>query len=102
MKIGGKKLFFFFDTCYSGNVLPGSRAPDSLPNVDKFANELKAAENGIILFDSSTETNCRRRGANGIMAPSPGHSWKGCAALRPALIWRQFQSPICMDTSRGA
>jgi hypothetical protein len=51
-KIGGKKLFFF-DTCYSGAIL-GGKMPDSAPNVDKFANELKAAENGVIVFTSST------------------------------------------------
>jgi WD40 repeat protein len=51
-KIGGKKIFFF-DTCYSGAVL-GGRAPDTAPNVDKFANELKAADNGTIVFMSST------------------------------------------------
>ena len=41
-KIGGKKIFFF-DTCYSGNVLIGARGTDTRANVDKFANELKAA-----------------------------------------------------------
>jgi uncharacterized caspase-like protein len=51
-KIGGKKIFFF-DTCYSGGIL-GGRGTDSRPNVDKFANELKAAENGIVVFASST------------------------------------------------
>jgi WD40 repeat protein len=51
-KIGGKKVFFF-DTCYSGAIL-GGKATDSAPNVDKFANELKAAENGVIVFTSST------------------------------------------------
>ena len=51
-KIGGKKIFFF-DTCYAGAVM-GTRATDVLPDVDKFANELKAAENGIVVFTSST------------------------------------------------
>jgi WD40 repeat protein len=51
-KIGGKKIFFF-DTCYSGDVLRG-RGPDTLPKVDKFANELKTSENGIVVFTSST------------------------------------------------
>jgi len=53
-KIGGKKIFFF-DTCYSGAVL-GGKAPSTQANVDKFANELKAAENGIVVFTSSTGT----------------------------------------------
>jgi Caspase domain len=51
-KIGGKKIFFF-DTCYSGAVL-GGKAPKTQADVDKFANELKAAENGIVVFTSST------------------------------------------------
>jgi WD40 repeat protein len=51
-KIGGKKIFFF-DTCYSGALLSG-RATSTQPDVDKFANQLKAAENGIVVFTSST------------------------------------------------
>ena len=51
-KIGGKKIFFF-DTCYSGAIIAG-KAPDTRANIDKFANELKAAENGIVVFTSST------------------------------------------------
>lgn len=51
-KIGGKKIFFF-DTCYSGAVLTG-KTPSTQPDVDKFANDLKAAENGIVVFTSST------------------------------------------------
>jgi uncharacterized caspase-like protein len=85
-KIGGKKLFFF-DTCYSGNVLPGSRAPDSLPNVDKFANELKAAENGIIVFASSTGNQLsQERGEwnNGAFTKALVEGMRGAAA-RPDL-----------------
>jgi WD40 repeat protein len=52
-KIRGKTLFFF-DTCFSGNVVPGSRAVDSKPDVDKFANELRSAKNGVVVFTSST------------------------------------------------
>ena len=51
-KIGGKKIFFF-DTCYSGAIL-GGKAPNTQANVDKFANELRAAENGVVVFTSST------------------------------------------------
>lgn len=51
-KIGGKKIFFF-DTCYSGGIVAGSRG-ETRPNVDKFANELRSAENGIVVFTSST------------------------------------------------
>jgi hypothetical protein len=51
-KIGGKTLFFF-DTCFSGNVLSG-KGSDSKPDVDKFANELRAEKNGVVVFASST------------------------------------------------
>jgi uncharacterized caspase-like protein len=51
-KIHGKTLFFF-DTCFSGNVLAG-KAGDAKPDVDKFANELRSAKNGVIVFTSST------------------------------------------------
>jgi WD40 repeat protein len=51
-KIGGKTLFFF-DTCFSGNVLPAKDA-DTKPDVDGFANELRTAKNGVVVFTSST------------------------------------------------
>jgi hypothetical protein len=51
-KIGGKVLVFL-DTCYSGDVLRGGRAPLQA-SLDKFANELAAAENGAVVFASST------------------------------------------------
>jgi WD40 repeat protein len=51
-KVGGKVLVFL-DTCYSGDVLRGGRAPLQ-PSLDKFANELAAAENGAVVFASST------------------------------------------------
>jgi uncharacterized caspase-like protein len=50
-KIGGKVLVFL-DTCYAG-AFQGIKAPSQL-SVDKFANELAAAENGIVVFASST------------------------------------------------
>ncbi len=51
-KIGGKVLVFL-DTCYSGDVLRGGKAPLQ-SSLDKFANELAAAENGAVVFASST------------------------------------------------
>jgi WD40 repeat protein len=50
--IGGKTIFFF-DTCYSGSVLP-ARGPSTSPDVDRFANELRSAPNGVVVFTSST------------------------------------------------
>jgi hypothetical protein len=49
--VGGKMLFFF-DTCYSAGVL--GKSLGFHPDVDKFANELRAAENGVVVFASST------------------------------------------------
>ncbi len=51
-KIRGKTLFFF-DTCFSGNVL-GGKAADTKPDVDGFANQLRLAKNGVVVFASST------------------------------------------------
>ena len=53
-KIGTKKLFFF-DTCFSAGVLfKNNKATGFQPDVDRFANELRAAENGVVVFASST------------------------------------------------
>jgi WD40 repeat protein len=84
-KIGGKKIFFF-DTCYSGGVL-GGRGTDSRPDVDKFANELKAAENGIIVFASSTGTQLsqeREEWNNGAFTKAVVEGMSGAAA-RPSV-----------------
>ncbi len=51
-KIRGKTLFFF-DTCFSGGVL-GGRGADTKPDVDRFANELRSAKSGVVVFASST------------------------------------------------
>jgi uncharacterized caspase-like protein len=51
-KIGGKVLVFL-DTCYSGDVLRGGKSALQA-SLDRFANELAAAENGVVVFASST------------------------------------------------
>lgn len=84
-KIGGKKIFFF-DTCYSGNVLIGKGA-DTRPDVDKFANELKASENGIIVFASSTGNQLsleRDEWNNGAFTKAVVEGMRGAAA-RPGV-----------------
>jgi uncharacterized caspase-like protein len=48
--LAGKALFFV-DTCHSGNVLGGRRA---LPDLNSVVNELSSAENGVVVFSSST------------------------------------------------
>jgi len=49
--LAGKALFFI-DTCHAGNVL-GARG-NSMADVDNIANDLASAENGIVVFASST------------------------------------------------
>jgi WD40 repeat protein len=81
-KIGGKKIFFF-DTCYSGNVLAGARSTDSQANVDQFANDLKAAPNGIVVFASSTGNQFsleRNEWNNGAFTKSLVEGMRGAAA----------------------
>lgn len=80
-KIGGKKIFFF-DTCYSGAVLTG-KTTGTQPDVDKFANDLKAAENGIVVFTSSTgnELSLERDDLkNGAFAAAVVEGLRGAAA----------------------
>jgi uncharacterized caspase-like protein len=88
-KIGGKKIFFF-DTCYSGNVLKG-RAPSTAPDVDRFANQLRAAENGIVVFTSSTGNELSQeleQYKNGAFTLAAVEGMRGAAA-RP-------QTPVIM------
>lgn len=47
------KAVFFFDTCHSGNVL-GPRARNAVNDVSRVINELASAENGVVVFSSST------------------------------------------------
>jgi uncharacterized caspase-like protein len=84
-KIGGKKIFFFY-TCYSSNVLIG-KGTDTRPNVDKFANELKASENGIVVFASSMGNQLsleREEWNNGAFTKAVVEGMRGSAA-RPGL-----------------
>jgi WD40 repeat protein len=88
-KIGGKKIFFF-DTCYSGAILSG-RATSTQPDVDKFANQLKAAENGIVVFTSSTGNELsqeKEEWNNGAFTKAVVEGLRGAAA-RP-------QNPVIM------
>ncbi len=81
-KTGGKTLFFF-DTCFSGKCqLPG-RGADTKPNVDKFANELRSAKNGVVVFASSTgEENIARAPGlkNGAFTEAVVEGMRGAAA----------------------
>jgi hypothetical protein len=46
------KTLLFLDACHSGNVLPGAKA--GALDVDKVAADLATAENGVVVFSSST------------------------------------------------
>jgi hypothetical protein len=46
------KTLVFLDACHSGNVVPGAKAQPA--DIDKVASDLAAAENGVIVFSSST------------------------------------------------
>jgi uncharacterized caspase-like protein len=87
--IGGKRIFFI-DTCFSGGILPGSRALTQ-PNVDKFANDLRAAENGIVVFTSSTGNELSQEKPewmNGAFTKALVEGMRGAAA--------QPQAPVVM------
>lgn len=49
--LAGKSLFFI-DTCHAGNILGGKRR--YVPDVTAVVNELASAENGVVVFSSST------------------------------------------------
>ena len=49
------KAVFFFDTCHSGNALGNSKSRSTLTHdVTAVVNELSDAENGVVVFSSST------------------------------------------------
>lgn len=45
------KVLFFVDTCRSGDLMGGRRGP---PDIQRIVNELASAENGAVVFASST------------------------------------------------
>jgi uncharacterized caspase-like protein len=47
------KALFFFDTCHSGNVL-GAKSRGAVNDISGVINELSSAENGVVVFSSST------------------------------------------------
>lgn len=48
------KVLVFLDTCHAGDVLGGRRAKSFDTNTNKIVNELVSAENGAVVFTSST------------------------------------------------
>jgi len=57
LKATSGKVLFFVDTCHSGNVLGDLfKSKGSAPDIEKLANELASAENGIIVYASSKGT----------------------------------------------
>jgi hypothetical protein len=82
--IVGKKVFFF-DTCYSGAV----GAISMQPIVDKFANELKAPENGVIVLTSTSATDVSKESDewnNGAFTKAVLDGLRGEAAPKDTVI----------------
>jgi uncharacterized caspase-like protein len=50
------KVVFFIDTCHSGNLMKGRKAVGTERDVVAVVNELSSAENGAVVFASSTGT----------------------------------------------
>jgi WD40 repeat protein len=48
------KVLFFIDTCHSGNLMAGRRAAGTERDIVGVINELASAENGAVVFASST------------------------------------------------
>ncbi|MCP4755056.1 MAG: caspase family protein, partial [Proteobacteria bacterium] len=47
------KVLAFIDTCHSGNIM-GNRRRGDMADIDKIASDLASAENGVVVFASST------------------------------------------------
>ena len=70
------KVVLMLDTCYSGALLGDTRAgTDSLPDLDRFANELADADTGVVVFSSSSGAQLSREDA------AWGHGAFTCALL---------------------
>jgi WD40 repeat protein len=70
------KVVLMLDTCYSGALLGDTRAAlDSLPDLDRFANELADADTGVVVFSSSSGAQLSREDA------AWGHGAFTCALL---------------------
>jgi len=70
------KVVLMLDTCYSGALLGDTRAVlDSLPDLDRFANELADADTGVVVFSSSSGAQVSRED------PAWGHGAFTCALL---------------------
>lgn len=54
------KALFFIDTCHSGNIMGARRG---IGDIDQIANDLSAAENGVIVFASATGSQFAKENA---------------------------------------
>ena len=67
------KMLAFIDTCHSGNVLGGRCGSADL-------NALAAAQNGVVVFASSTGRQMSLEDPPGATAPSPRPWWRASGA----------------------
>jgi WD40 repeat protein len=88
-EIGGKKILFL-DTCFAGAFQSGIRdIGTQQADVDKFANELRTAENGIVVFTSSTGRGLSREDEkwnNGAFTKALVEGLRGAAAQPQARV----------------
>jgi DNA-binding beta-propeller fold protein YncE len=84
------KTLLFLDACHSGNVLAGAKAGP--PDLDKVAADLASAENGVVVFSSSTGKQFS------IEHPALGHG-AFTAALLEALDGKSDRPPPWLHVS---
>jgi uncharacterized caspase-like protein len=84
------KTILFLDACHSGNVLSATRAGP--PDLDKVAADLASAENGVVVFSSSTGKQFS------IEYPALGHG-AFTAALLEAFDGRSNRPPPWLHVS---
>jgi uncharacterized caspase-like protein len=86
------KTLLFLDACHSGNVLAGAKAGP--PDLDKVAADLASAENGVVVFSSSTGKQFS------IEHPALGHG-AFTAALLEALDGKSDRPPPWLSCQRS-
>jgi hypothetical protein len=83
------KVLAFVDTCHSGNIMGARRG--EVANITGVINDLTAAENGVVVFASSTANSIHWKIPNGAMGPLPRPWWR--VSTGPPTIPRTAASP---------
>jgi hypothetical protein len=83
LRVLAGKVLLLLDTCHAGNVIGGRRAGP--PDITAVVNELASAENGVVVFASSTGRQYSlesQEWANGAFTKARGEGGGGTADLR--------------------